>query len=319
MQEPLLKLERLTAYNLTDPAFLVFGRKAVPAVRDVSLAVAAGETLALLGESGSGKSTLLRAAAGMQKRESGRIWLQGAEMIRPGRDRRICLVAQDPRQSLELDRPFAAAVAAELAAAGADQGGAARERLAELIAAMGLGADLLDRAPGTCSGGQLQRLALARALALQPRVLLLDEPVSGVDPHTADLVIRTIRACQAETGMAVLLATHDLRLVRRMAQRAAVLLAGRLVEQGTVPRMLEQPGHPHVRQLLGLEEERPASDPDLAGEHFPGCPFVGRCALEEARCRQEFPAMQPLADGHQAACHALGAAGKHGDGRGRAP
>lgn len=301
--EPVLQLIRLTAYNLTDPAFLVFGRRAVPAVQDVTLSVDAGQTVALLGESGSGRSTLLRVAALQQPRAGGRIVLAGRNITRRRQEPGIQGVPQDPRRALALDRPFGTAVAAELQKAGRGGGEAARARLAELLGQLGLAPGYLDRAPGTCSGGELQRMALARALAFDPAVLLLDEPVSGVDPHTAERVVRALRTYQARHRTAVLLATHDLRLARRLAHRAVVLLSGRVVESGPIGDILADPIHPHSRQLLGLEDEWPSPDPDLAAPHS-GCPFFGRCPLEEPRCDKQVPELHPTGSGRLVACHA---------------
>lgn len=237
MAEPVLVIDRLTVYNRTDPRVLFFGREQVLALQEVSLAVAPGECLALAGESGSGKSTLLRVVAGHQAPDGGRVLVAGRD-VTGRKDPAVAWVPQEPRQALELERPFGDAVAAELAAARVASGGAARQRVQAALAEVGLGPEFLDREPARASGGQVQRMAVARALALAPRVLLLDEPVSGVDPHTAELVVRAIRKARL-AGTAVVLATHDLRLIRRLAQRVALLREGRVVAEGPPAEVLD--------------------------------------------------------------------------------
>lgn len=291
MQELVLQTDRLTAYNRTDPTFLVFGRQAVAAVRGVSLTLHAGECLAVLGESGAGKSTLLRTVAGHQPAAAGRVLLLGREVT--GRsDPAIQYIPQDPRSVFNPDVPF-----------GDQVEGADGARLERAMADLGLGREFRERRPGTCSGGQVQRLALARALARAPRVLALDEPASGVDPHTAGLILQALRRALVADGVAVLLATHDLRLARRLARRAAVLLHGHLVEVGPLAAVLDGPRHPHTRQYLGLVPERRPADADLAGAGDGGCPFAGRCPEELPHCRTQLPDLAEAAPGHRVACH----------------
>lgn len=291
MQELLLKADRLTACNKTDPTFLIFGRQAVPAVRDVSLELYAGECLAVLGESGAGKSTLLRTVAGRQAPESGQVLLLGKNVTGKAAGR-IQYIPQDPRNALDMDVPF-----------GEQAEKAARVRLEQVMAELGLGPEFLARKPGTCSGGQVQRMALAKCLARAPRVLVLDEPASGVDPHTAEQILQVLRRAMRRDRIAMLLSTHDLKLVRRLAQRAAVLLNGRLVETGPVAAVLGEPRHPHTRQYLGLVPEATAPDPDLALAQDGGCPFAGRCPAELPPCRTQPPELGERAQGHRVACH----------------
>ena len=214
---------------------------AVRAVADVSLSVAPGTTLALVGESGSGKSTLARLAAGLLAPDAG--------MVRCGA-RRLAMVFQDPAGSLDPRWTAADSIAEPLLVLRLRRGAAVGERVAELLAAVGLPAEAGRRRPKQFSIGQVQRISIARALAAEPDFLVCDEPTSALDVSVQAQVLNLLRAAQARLGLAMLLVSHDLGVVRFMADRVAVLHHGRVVEEAAADTLFAAPQHPYTRQLL---------------------------------------------------------------------
>jgi len=215
---------------------------AVRAVRDVSLSVAPGTTLALVGESGSGKSTLARLAAGLLAPDSGTVRRAAG---------RVAMVFQDPAGSLDPRWTVAASIAEPLRVLRLRRGTAAiAARVGELLEAVGLPADYGRRRPGRFSVGQVQRISIARALAAEPDFLVCDEPTSALDVSVQAQVLNLLRDAQARLGLGMLLVSHDLGVVRFMADRVAVLQAGRVVECATADALFAAPGHPYTRQLL---------------------------------------------------------------------
>ncbi len=243
VQAPLLTIEGLRVR---------YGRRA-PAVEEASLALAPGETLALVGASGSGKSTLARAILGLERAERGRVCLDGTDIAElrgaAMRQMRACIqmVFQDPITSLDPRRTLARQVADPLH----NYRRAAHEAIiAEVFAQVGLAPDLMHRLPHEVSGGQRQRAAIARALVLGPDILVVDEGLSALDTVQSAAILALLQAEQARRSLAILFVTHDLRVARGIAHRIAVMEAGRIVEEGPAAEVLAAPSHPHMRALV---------------------------------------------------------------------
>ena len=247
----------------------LFGRAAslVRAVDGVSLAVGRGEAVALVGESGSGKSTILRAVTGLHRSRSGSVRLDGIELtglsergMKPHR-RRMPMVFQDPQGSLDPRLTVAAIVREPLDLASPRPSRAAREaRVSELLEEVGLPAAFARRWPHELSGGQRQRVAIARALASRPELLLLDEPVSALDVSVRAQVLNLLADLRERHGLAWLMVSHDLAVVRGISERIVVLRRGRVVESGATDDVLSRPQHPYTRLLV---DAVPVPDPTL--------------------------------------------------------
>lgn len=307
-----------------------FGRRsgAVRAVDEVSFDLGEGRTLALVGESGAGKSTILREIAELARPRSGRLEILGRDTARMTRGQRkavrreVQMVFQDPSSSLDPRLPVFDTVAEPLRLLGlatAELPG----RVEELLHLVGLAPSHAFHHPGELSGGQCQRVGIARALASQPRLLLLDEPVSALDLSVRAEVLDLLSRLQSRLGTSYLMVSHDLAAVRHIAERVAVLYLGRVVEIGEVERVCAAPAHPYTRALLSavpvpvpeVERSRPRilleGDPSDPAAPDGGCRFRNRCPLfrlltehERGHCRSVAPQVHPLGAGdHSAACH----------------
>ncbi|HCX84780.1 MAG TPA: peptide ABC transporter ATP-binding protein [Micrococcales bacterium] len=290
------------------------GRRTLSAVDGVSLTVARGETLGLVGESGCGKSTLVRTIFGINRPAAGRVEVLGYELDRlsPRRRRavrnRMQLVFQDPYSSLDPRMTAHDIVAEPLRIVGRYD----RDRVVELFESVGLSTDYLQRRPGAFSGGQRQRLGIARALALEPDVLVLDEPVSALDVSVQAQVINVLQDLQERLGLAYLFIAHDLSVVRHISDRVAVMYLGRIVETGPADAVFAHPVHPYTRALLSAA---PVPDPRVRGgrvvlqgelpdptDRPSGCPFRTRCPIARAECSRTTPALESVGADHVAAC-----------------
>ena len=287
-------------------------------VRGVSLEVARGERYGLVGESGCGKSTLAKAIAGLVPIQGGRITVDGVP-AGPPRARsaalrhRVQMVFQDAAGALN-PRLSVGFLLREAHAHGIhrrEPGGPAVLRILDQV---GLPSEVLGRHPHALSGGQRQRVGIARALLTGAEILLADEPVSALDLSVQAQILELIRRLNEDTGVTCLFISHDLDVVRYLCPRVAVMLAGRVVEEGPSERVLGSPAHPYTRALLAsiphhmppfaedsVAEVAPAPDPDPEASDR-GCPFQGSCALVDMRCRAEMPPLIPLGEGHRAAC-----------------
>jgi oligopeptide/dipeptide ABC transporter ATP-binding protein len=291
----------------------------VQAVDGVSFTLKAGETLCIVGESGCGKSTVGRCILRLIEPSAGTVRLDGVditaldeERMRPYRQR-MQIVFQDPYASLN-PRLRAGEIVGEplenfAIAVGADK----RARVAKLLERVGLRAEVMDRFPFEFSGGQRQRLGLARALAPSPRLIVADEPVSALDVSVQAQVLNLMIDLQEEFGVAYLFISHDLGVVEHIAHRVAVMYLGQIVELADKAALFEMPLHPYTEALLAAA---PVADPTARRERLilegdvpspinppTGCRFHTRCPYAVARCRAETPALQEVAPKHWAACH----------------
>jgi|HubBroStandDraft_1064217.scaffolds.fasta_scaffold00104_4 oligopeptide transport system ATP-binding protein len=295
------------------------GNAPIRAVDGVDLTIAAGETLALVGESGSGKSTTGRLLLRLIEPTAGSVRLHGRDILELGSRalravrREMQIVFQDPYGSLNPRMSVGAMLAEPLRLHGLARGAAVKPRVEALLEQVGLRPEHAQRYPHEFSGGQRQRIGIARALAVEPRVIVCDEPVSALDVSIQAQIVNLLQALQRRRGLAYLFIAHDLAVVRHIADRVAVMYLGRIVETAPVDRIFTAPRHPYTRALLSAV---PVPDPSarpartmLAGEppspiDLPGgCRFHPRCRHAEDRCRSEDPALIDDEDGHAAACH----------------
>lgn len=316
MNAPLLQVEDLTV-RFRDRRAGILKRGSSAAVEAVSFTLAAGETLGLVGESGSGKSTLVRAILRLVPLDGGRVlWcgedllaLDGPRMRR--RRREMQIVFQDPLASLD-PRMTVREILAEPLRIFEPRlvRGQREQRIAAGLERVGLAADMADRFPHEFSGGQCQRIAIARAVMLAPKLLICDEAVSSLDVSIQGQIVNLLADLQRELGMAMIFISHNLSVIRHISHRVAVLYAGRFVEQATGEQLFKTPVHPYTKALLAAEAllgsapgAAASGDPPGAGEAPTGCAFSTRCAEARPTCSLAVPAWEsPLPD-HLVACH----------------
>ena len=319
-------------FPLTAGGFLRRKIGEVKAVDDVTLDVREGETVALVGESGSGKSTTLMEIMAFKQPQDGEIEMFGTKLEHkmPREKRRelrssVQYVFQDPMSSLDPRLPIYDILAEPMKVQHYSKE-QIRERIGELMRLVELNPDQVDRFPTQFSGGQRQRIAIARALSVNPQLVLLDEPVSALDVSIQAGVINLLEDLQNKLGVAYLFVAHNLSVVRHISSRVAVMYLGRIVESGATEDVFEHPLHPYTQALISAvpvpdpKAERTRQRIVLEGEvpspteTFEGCPFMGRCPLmpklsaeQQARCRGGRPALRPYdtsrPSGHQVACH----------------
>ena len=300
----------------------LFGRTlpAVHAVQDVSLDVKKGETVGVVGESGCGKSTLARLIVGLDQPSGGAISFDGHDLVADARNdpkaiaRRIQYVFQDPVASLNPRKTIRAILEAPLIhLRGLDRAGRAA-RLAELMDAVNLAPEFLDRYPHEFSGGQAQRIGIARALAADPDLIVLDEPVSALDVSVQAQVLNILDDLKTRLGLTYVFISHDLSVVESISDRVAVMYFGHIVEIGPVAQVFARPRHPYTHLLLAsapapgkrslIPEDADTELPDPYNPP-PGCPFYARCPRHGDICRTAFPPMEaaPGEPAHRAACY----------------
>lgn len=300
-------------------------RSEVRAVQGVSFAVDEGQTVGLVGESGSGKSTVGRAVLRLLSPDEGRIRLGDFDVTGFGRRepagyrRAVQVVFQDPVASLNPAMVVGQIIGEPLSLHFGMTGAARDARVAELLEVVGLSGAHAARYPYEFSGGQRQRIAVARALAVEPRLVVLDEPVSALDVSTQSQVINLLEDLQGRTGAAYLMIAHDLAVVRHVCERILVMYRSRIVEEGPADRVCDAPRHPYTELLLAsIPDPDPAvqvskrerrrelsTGPATGGPavRAEGCPFVDRCPHAMDVCHARFPEPVPVADGGSVACH----------------
>ena len=291
----------------------------VRAVDGVSFSIAAGETLCLVGESGCGKSTVGKTILRLQEPTAGQIWLGDTEVTRLDEEqmrvhrRQVQMVFQDPYSSLNPRMRAGEIIAEPLENFGIAEGAEKDQQVLALLEKVGLRKDAAQRFPFEFSGGQRQRLGIARALALNPRLIVADEPVSALDVSVQAQVLNLLMDLQEEFGLSYLFVSHDLAVVEHIGHRIAVMYLGRIVELAPRDRIFAQPQHPYTEALMAAA---PIADPRARSARLviegdvpspmnppPGCHFHTRCPYAEARCKVEDPPLQEIAPGHVVACH----------------
>ena len=316
----LLEVRNLKVHFPVRRGPLAWAKDYIRAVDDVSFVIATGETLGLVGESGCGKTTTGRAAIRLLHPTAGTILynqeditgLNGSQLR--ARRRSFQMIFQDPFSSLDprmtvRDTLDEALDSHNLASTPQSR----NARIAELLATVGLEPEHADRLPAEFSGGQRQRIGIARALAVDPKLIVCDEPVSALDVSVQAQIINLLQDLQQQRGLAYLFIAHDLAVVEHISHRVMVMYLGKIVETAEAKTLLKAPKHPYTQALISAV---PVVDPDTKRQRIilpgdppspvnppHGCPFHPRCPIAEARCKTEVPALREIAPSHWAACH----------------
>lgn len=293
-------------------------RDVVHALDEVTIAIRRGEVLGLVGETGSGKSTLARVILRLTKIDRGSVRFDGTDVFSVGRDdlktlrRQMQLVFQDPFSALDPRMRIGQSLDAPLSQHGLGSRSERADRVAELLRLVGLDPSFADRYPSECSGGQLTRVVIARALALRPRFLACDEPTASLDASIRAQILNLLVELHQQLGLTLLLISHDLRVVRFISDRVAVMYLGQIVELGDRDDVFDAPLHPYTRKLVqasmpeegagGFQGSILQGEPPSPIDPPSGCRFRARCPLATDRCLTA-PAFEPVAAGHWVACH----------------
>ncbi len=317
-------MQSSSARNLLEVENLVVeysvGGKTVHAVSGVSLSVGRGETLGLVGESGCGKSTLGRAVLQLRRPTAGTVRFDGTDLTILGAQamrlmrRRLQLIFQDPIASLNPRRRIGDIVAEPLLINGVADRAERERRVREVLSAVGLDPELtLDRLPHEFSGGQCQRVCIARALVLEPELVICDEPVSALDVSIRAQILNLLEDMKRRYGLTLLFIAHDLAVVKAVSDRIAVMYLGRLCEVGPTEAVFARPAHPYTRLLIEAipvpdPSVRPAANVPVGEPPSPiappsGCRYRTRCPRADTLCAERMPELRAVGSGHFAACH----------------
>ena len=323
--QPLLDARRLVKHYPIKGGVMLKEIAAVKAVDDVSLSISPGETLGLVGESGCGKSTFGRAILRLEEPTAGEVWFDGENILTFDAEKQRALrkkmqiIFQDPFSSLNPRKPVASIVGEPLLIHGMKNRRERDARVLELLRVVGLRQEHMRRYPHMFSGGQRQRIGVARALALNPKLVVCDEAVSALDVSIQAQVLNLLKDLQEEFGLTYLFISHDLHVVEHISDRVAVMYLGKIVEIADSQTIYARPLHPYTQALLSAS---PMPDPTrhqkrgiLKGDvpspidPPPGCRFHTRCPFAESLCTTNEPVLREINAGHQAACHFAGTVG----------
>ncbi|MEZ5793226.1 ABC transporter ATP-binding protein [Albidovulum sp.] len=321
MSTPLMQAQGLIKLFPVGKTWVPGSGQMLRAVDGVDIAVEQGETLGLVGESGSGKSTLGRCLTRLYDLSGGTLTFEGQDIsalsrrqLRPFR-RRVQMIFQDPASSLNPRRRVREILAEPLAVHNIRTPRDLPGRLAELMDLVGLPAVYLNRYPHEFSGGQRQRIGIARALAMEPDLIVADEPVSALDVSAQAQIVNLFADLRERLSLTYVFIAHDLGVVRQVSTRVAIMYLGSIVETGATDLVFETPAHPYTEALLSaipvpavgpaVRRRRIILQGEIPNAVKPpkGCKFVTRCPIAQERCRADRPALRPLADGRQVACH----------------
>ena len=318
-EAPLLEVDGLTVtYALPSQHPLGMARK-FDAVDGVSLSIGRGESHGLVGETGCGKSSLSRAICGLAPVSRGAVRFDGADLTSAGRAERhavrrdMQMIFQDPGGSLNPRMRVGRLIAEPLEIHGVGDRRSRRQRVSDILKIVGLAEGDAERYPHEFSGGQRQRIAIARAVAIEPALILADEPVSALDVSLQAQILNLIAELRRELGLALLFVSHDLNVVRHLCSRVTVMYLGRVVERGPTRIVLGSPGHPYTRELVAsspVPDPRrpirllaPASEPPDPAAPPAGCRYHPRCPHATAVCSAESPEIRPIDGDRHVACH----------------
>lgn len=314
---PLLRVENLVKHFPVEKGLFGRDNAVVHAVDGLNFELAAGDTMALVGESGCGKSTAGRLVLQLLEATSGKVWFEGEDLTRlkpadmRARRRSLQMIFQDPYSSLNPRMTVEQTLTEPLSLHGLAKG-KHRERAAELLDLVGLAPQYLQRYPHEFSGGQRQRIGIARALAVEPRLIVCDEPVSALDVSIQAQVVNLMQDLQRRLGLSYIFIAHDLAVVKHISSHVAVMYLGQIVEYADKKSLFAQPRHPYTQALLsaiplpepGAKRDRMVLQGDVPNPINPpsGCRFHTRCPYARARCAEEAPLLAEE-NGHSVACH----------------
>ena len=316
--EPIIKIEGLNKQFSSSKGLFSRKKTYVNAVQDFSLDIYEGEILGLIGESGSGKTTLARVLLGLTRSTGGSVEIDGSEIVGASKTQikkareNFAVVFQDPASNLNPRQTVESSIIRPLLIRGMSKQ-TAQEKARQALASVQLDESYLESYPHQLSGGQQQRIAIARALVMEPKVMILDEPTSALDISVQAQILNLLLKLQKEFNLTYVIITHDLNVIRYVSDRIAVMYMGRLVEYGTIDDVLEHPCHPYTDILI---HSVPVSDPDSRGKEkrkFPGepgdvpddpaaCRLAKRCPHVTERCLHETPPLKEVSPGHFAEC-----------------
>ncbi|HOB87830.1 MAG TPA: ABC transporter ATP-binding protein [Bacillota bacterium] len=317
--EPLIRVEKLTKHYLNSAGLGPGRGERVKAVDGVSFFIHRGETYGLVGESGCGKSTLGRTMLKLEQPTGGRVFFDGRDIFALEKEalrrlrREMQIILQDPYSSLNPRMTAGEAVGEALEVHGLARGREKRRRTEEMLAICGLPAGIYHRYPHELSAGQCQRVVIARALILNPSFIVADEPIAMLDLSVQAQIVNLLEQLRERFGLTCLFISHDLGMVRHIADRIGVMYRGGLVEEAPQEELFRRTLHPYTRALISavpsLEPGKPKrrivlkGEPPDPAESWEGCSFHPRCPLAGERCREEKPLLREVSPGHLVACH----------------